>query len=169
MAWLHCVAFVDEDALDYAAVNRADHAAFGGDDGGIGADAHGPGHNDQEGDGDCGASRVELPAAARHGGEKFLFSLRERLQEIGERDLLVELRVANGDGGLVGEDGDGFFVVVGEKIGIAAEQGENAEGALIVAERQRVKSIFFAFFEKRDDLGVGFLRLDVPAVVVQIR
>ena len=159
---------MDEDALNYAAVNGADHPARGGDHGGIGADAHGPGNNHEKPEGDCGAAGIKFPAAARHGGEEFLFSLGERLEDVGERDLLVELRVANGDGGLAGENGDGFFVVVGEKIGIAAEQGENAERALIVAERQRVKTIFFVLFEKRDDLGVGFFWSDVPAVVIQI-
>ena len=150
---------MDEDALDYATINRADHPALGGDHGGVRADTHGPRNKIRSSDDESRRGGHIAPAAARHRGDKFLFALGKRLEQIRERHLLVELRVADGDGGLVREDGDGFAVIVGEKIGVAAEQGEHAESALIVAQRQRVKTIFFVLFEEGDDLGAGVFRI----------
>ncbi len=100
-----------------------------------------------------------MPNGARHRRHQFLFALREGLQQIRERNLLVELRVAYGDGGLVREDRHGFAVILGKKIGVAAEQRHHAERALIVAQRQRVKTVFFVLFEEGNDLGASIFRM----------
>ena len=114
-------------------------------------------------------SAYSLPATLGNRGHQPLLLLRERLQKIHEWHLLVELRVADRDGCLVREDGYGLFIVVGEKVGVAAQENHRAENALVIAQRQSIHAVELVGFKERSHLCAGIFRRGVPAVVVHVQ
>src|ERR1700723_3683061 len=103
---------MDEDLLYGAALHRADYATVGWNYGGISAHTHGPGDEYQESGDNSPPARILHYAGSGHSSDHFFLSLRERLENIRQRHLLIKLGVANGYGSLAGEDREGFQMVL---------------------------------------------------------
>src|SRR4029077_2523506 len=169
LALLHAIAFMHQDSLNDPSVNGADDAAFGGDHRGVCYQGPGPRDENEQRSDDPGALEVLTPASLGHNGEETLFLVRERLEEIRQRHLLVELRIANSNRGLIGEDGYRFLVALIEEIGFAAQKRQGAESSLVVAQRESVEALVLVGFQKRDNLSAGLIRLQVPAISILVR
>src|SRR6202008_1625679 len=117
---LHGLTFVHEDAPDYPSCDGAHDAAGGWYNGCVRAYAHGPGDQHQQQDDEPGPLRIISPPALGKSRKYLLFPRREGLQEICERNLLIELRVADCDRRLACENGNCFLIALREEVRGAA-------------------------------------------------
>src|SRR5580704_11870436 len=168
LARLNGFTFVNKNVPYDSALHRAHDAAFRRDDGSVGAHPHRPWNQDENGSNDGSAFSIQAPAFLRHRGGQALFLLGKWLKNIREGNLLVELRVADCNSGLVGKNRNSLFVGVGKEVCVAAEKYHRAKNALIVAQRQGIHAVELVGFEKRNELRASLFRIGVPAIVVFI-
>ena len=168
LAGLYCVTFVNEDALDDAAFHGADDPALGRHHRCVRAYAHGPWNQNERRSNHDSPLRVNAPAPLGHSGKQLLLSRRERLQKIREGHLLIELRVADRDGGLIRKNGERLFMIFVQEIGFAAYQRQNSERSLLVSQGQSVKSTVTVLFQDGDDLRARLVRVEFPSARMKI-
>ena len=85
---------------------------------------------------DGGIAKASAATAAQH----CLLFMHQRFEQADQGDFAVEKCIANGHGGLAGENFDHLGMRQVEKIGITALVQKQADATLVIRQRQRVES-----------------------------
>ena len=138
----------------------------------VARDAHGHGTEYEEKQ-NHGCHNRSCKTALAAGAQQPCFLLHQRFNQADERNLAIEQRIANGDGGLPGENLDHLNVRQTQKVGNAAFVQQQPDASLVVGQGQRKQAAITCLLKMARD-GSGQLRLRlrvrfiVPAQVQRI-